>query len=191
MRLSAGSFQLNSTPAARQPSFSRRCLGASSAAVSCRAHWKGVCALGTWLLVLTRTRARPPARSRPISFTRRPISTMPATSSIVSEGRPTMKYILMPVQPRAKALAAAPSRSSSLTSLLTALRRRWLPASGASVSVCFLPFAMALATSTEKLSTRVLGSEILRPGKVSVSASTMGTMRLWSVVLRESSESSS
>ena len=191
MRLSAGSFQLKSTPAARQPSLSRRCLGVSSAAVSWRAHWKGVCALGTWLLVLTRTRARLPAASRPISFTRRPRSTMPSTSSSVSEGRPTMKYILMLVQPRAKALEAAPKRSSSLTSLLTALRRRWLPASGASVSVCFFPLAMALATSTEKLSTRVLGSEILRSGKAVVSASTMGTMRLWSVVLSESSDSSS
>ena len=72
-----------------------------------------------------------------------------------------------------------------------ALRSRWLPASGASVRVCFLPLAMAFATSTEKLSTRVLGREILRSGKVDVRDSTMGTMRLWSVVLRESRESSS
>ena len=57
--------------------------------------------------------------------------------------------------------------------------------------MCFLPFATAFATSTEKLSTRVLGMPTFRSAKVDVSWFTIGTIWLWSVVLSESSESSS
>ena len=54
-----------------------------------------------------------------------------------------------------------------------------------------LHFATALATSTEKLSTLVLGKLIFKSGNLAVKASTIGTMRLWSVVLKESKDNSS
>ena len=70
-----------------------------------------------------------------------------------------MKYSFTPVQPQEKAASAARRTSSSVTSLLMTRRRRWLPASGAKVMACRPGPATALATSTEKLSTRRLGRE--------------------------------
>ena len=103
-----------------------------------------------------------------------------------------MKYILMPVQPFLNAFSQAPSRSSSVTSLLITSRMRWLPASGASVRLCRFPCATASATRTEKVSTRVLGSEILRPRSPNsaLSVSTISAICVWSVVLSDISESS-
>jgi hypothetical protein len=57
--------------------------------------------------------------------------------------------------------------------------------------VCFFPFAIAFATSTENVSTRVLGRLTFRFGNRSVSICTIGTISLWSVVLSERSDSSS
>ena len=113
--------------------------------------------------VETRTRARPPWWCRPIAFTSEAMRTTSSMSKSVSVGWPTMKYILMLVQPLLNACSAALSRSSSVTSLLIVLRSRCEPASGASVSVCFLPRATASATSTENESTRVEGSPMRRP----------------------------
>ena len=76
--------------------------------------------------------------------------------------------------------------------MLTALRSRWLPASGAKVMLDFLRGEQSSATSTLNESTRVLGSEMPIPSPNSERrARTMSAIWLWSVLLSDTSESSS
>ena len=159
---------------------------------ACGAHWNGVCAFGMKFDVLTRTRARPPWYLRPISRTCCASVTMPSMSSCVSVGWPTMKYILTLVQPWLNAFSAAAYRSSSVTILLIVMRRRSVPASGAKVMLCLPRVATASATRTEKLSTRIDGSEIVSlVAELLAQAIDDRQIREWSVVLSETSESSS
>ena len=67
-----------------------------------------------------------------------------------------------------------------------------MPASGAKVMLCLPRVATASAMRTEKLSTRIDGSEIVSASpNSSRRPSTISTMREWSVVLSETSDSSS
>jgi len=104
-----------------------------SSSVSCASHWKGVCALGTKgeTAAVTWRRGPPcPAASRVLRLR----SKMASRSSRVSPGRPIMKYSLTCRQPCCTSFCACRSSSSSVTPLLMASRRRWLPASGARVA---------------------------------------------------------
>ncbi len=72
-------------------SFARR--ASVSSALSCGAHWKGVCGLGTKPPIETVQRmSLEPETSRPLAITRVAMSAIWRTSSSVSVGRPHMKY---------------------------------------------------------------------------------------------------
>ena len=102
----------------------------------CPSHWKAVWGLGTKKEVDTVIRT--PRRgsgvvSRQAWYTFSARSAMPSTSSSVSVGRPSMKYSFTDDQPPEKAVRQDWRMSSSVTFLLMASRRRWVPASGAKV----------------------------------------------------------
>ena len=86
---------------------------------------------------------------------------MPATSSIVSVGRPIIKYNLIVVQPPSNAVCTVFISSSSVTFLLMTSRNLWVPASGANVRPLRRTVFSLSINSLEKPSTRKEGSDTL------------------------------
>ena len=70
-----------------------------------------------------------------------------------------MKYSFTAFHPPEKAVFRLSVSSSSVTFLLMASRRRWVPASGAKVSPAFRPRWSRCISSMEKLSARREGRE--------------------------------
>ena len=89
------------------------------------------------------------------------ISAMPSRSSVVSVGRPIMKYNFTLFQPPWNAISHAWSTSSSRMFLLITSRRRWVPASQAKVRPLLRVFCTRCINSALKLSARSEGSDRL------------------------------
>jgi hypothetical protein len=83
---------------------------------------------------LTWIRGYDPRIARPSSRLSRTRLTIPARSSSVSVGNPTMKYILTSFQPPSKAKVRASRISRASSFLLITARRRSVPASGTRVN---------------------------------------------------------
>ena len=118
---------------------------------------------------------------------------MPSMSSIVSVGRPIIKYNFTVVQPLSKAFVQVWRISSSEIFLFITSLSLCVPASAAKVSPLFLTILSFSTSSSEKLSTLKLGSErlILSLAVQSMSEVSISFTQEWSEVESEQRESSS